>query len=113
MVRTGSVGRARRVGANAAHQGDRTGRAEGTGVPIAGASAATAGLNIRNSAFGVWNPWERQHDSSGRARKWMHAALSAAADAGFVYEATLAHDAQRYGAEARDRHRHIELASMG
>lgn len=76
-------------------------------------ATATAGLYTFSTVTGSWKLGEGRHDPSGRTRKRVHAALFAAADAGFVYGATLAHDAQLYGAEARDRHRNVELTSMG
>ena len=76
-------------------------------------ATATAGLYTFNTVTGVWNLWEGRHDPSGRLRKWIHAAMFVTADAGFVYGATLARDAQLYGQEYRERHRTVELTSIG
>ena len=73
----------------------------------------TAGLYTFNTVTGVMNLWEGRHDPSGRFRKLLHAAMFVTADAGFVYGATLAGDAQKYGQEFRDKHRTVELASIG
>lgn len=92
---------------------DQRGASDRVKIGHRAVASVTAGLYTFNTVTGIWNLWEGRHDPSGRTRKWVHAALFAAADAGFVYGATLAHDAQLYGAEARDRHRNVELASMG
>jgi hypothetical protein len=73
----------------------------------------TAGLYTFNTVTGVMNLWEGRNDPSGRFRKWLHAAMFVTADAGFIYGASLAGDAQKYGQEFREKHRNVELASIG
>lgn len=64
-----------------------------------------------NTVTGAWNLWESRREPEGRARRYLHAGLMAAAEAGFVYTATLAGDARLSDANARD-HRNAALASM-
>ncbi len=92
---------------------NQRGASDGVKIGHRAIATATAGLYTFNTVTGIWNLWEGRNDPSGRTRKWVHAALFAVADAGFVYGATLARDAQLYGAGARERHRNVELASMG
>ncbi len=76
-------------------------------------ATATAGIYTVNTVTGLMNLWEGRNDPSGRVKKWVHALSFAVADAGFVYGAYLAKDAQLYGQTYRDRHRTVELTSMG
>ena len=81
--------------------------------PTHRAVAFTIGaLFISNTVTGVWNLWESRQDPEGRALRWLHAGLMLAADAGFVYTATLADDAQN-SLDDREKHRNAALTSIG
>jgi hypothetical protein len=76
-----------------------------------------AGLFAVNTVTGAWNLWESRHDPAGRTRRWLHAALMFAADAGFVATGVTAPSPRRIllsGATVnRSTHRTIAIASMG
>ncbi len=76
-------------------------------------ATATAVIYTANTVTGLMNLWEGRNDPSSRVKKYLHAAMFVAADAGFVYGATLAGDAQKYGQEFRDKHRTVELTAIG
>jgi hypothetical protein len=58
-----------------------------------GVALALGGIFVTNTVTGVWNLWEARRVPAGRTRRILHTALMLAADAGFVYTATLAGDA--------------------
>ena len=58
-----------------------------------GVALALGGIFLTNTVTGAWNLWEARRVPDGRARRILHTALMLAADAGFVYTATLAGDA--------------------
>jgi hypothetical protein len=60
-----------------------------------GVALALGGIFVTNTVTGVWNLWEARRVPDGRTRRLLHTALMLAADAGFVYTATLAGDAGR------------------
>lgn len=67
-----------------------------------------------NTVTGVWNLIESRKEKRGRTQRFVHAALMVAADAGFLYTASLADvsdatDAQRQS----ERHRSAALLSIG
>ena len=72
-----------------------------------------------NTITGGWNLWDSRHESEGRARRFTHAALMFASDAGFVATASLAPEGEdrgerdREGSSSRNRHRTVALTSMG
>jgi hypothetical protein len=72
-----------------------------------------------NTVTGVWNLWDTRHEPEGRARRFTHAALMLAADAGFVATASLAPESEdrdegeREESSDRNRHRTVALTSMG
>jgi hypothetical protein len=68
-----------------------------------------------NTVTGVWNLWDSRHDPSGRARRYLHAALMLASDAGFVAAEASAPGRRRAVRDpgSRTRHRTIALTSMG
>lgn len=76
-----------------------------------------AGLFGVNTITGAWNLWESRQDPVGRARRYIHAALMFAADAGFVATGATAPSPRRIqfgGAPVNlNRHRTIAIASMG
>jgi hypothetical protein len=76
-----------------------------------------AGLFVVNTVTGAWNLWESRKDPAGRARRYIHAALMFAADAGFVATGSSAPSPRRIllsgSAVNLSRHRTIAIASMG
>ena len=78
-----------------------------------------------NTVTGVWNLWEGRKEPEGRARRFLHSALMLAADAGFLYTASLA--GENEGGEFGEggggaafesggdsiRHRNAALVSIG
>lgn len=77
-----------------------------------------------NTLTGVWNLWEGRKEPEGRARRFLHSALMIAADAGFLYTASLAEDDDEFefgedgGGSFRSgnrstRHRDAALVSIG
>ena len=85
-----------------------SGGSKGAHTLVAGGIAA---LFAVNTVTGLWNLWDARHDE-GAARRYLHAGLMLAADAGFLMTATSAESPaeSRSGAE---RHRNIALGSMG
>jgi len=73
------------------------------------------GLFAVNTVTGVWNLWDSRKDPTGRARRYIHAALMMAADAGFVATAAAAPGGRRFrtsGPAAANTHRTLAIASM-
>ena len=70
-----------------------------------------------NTVTGAWNLWDSRHETQGRARRFTHAALMLAADAGFVATASLApegeDEGEREDSNDRSRHRTVAITSMG
>jgi hypothetical protein len=64
-----------------------------------------------NTVTGVWNLWDSRHDPAGRTRRWLHAGLMLASDAGFVWTGTLADGAGHSPSDAR-LHRNAAIGSM-
>lgn len=73
------------------------------------------GLFVVNTATGVWNLWESRHDRNGRTRRWIHAGLMIAADAGFVATGATAPEDHDFanGGNTGATHRTLAIASMG
>lgn len=74
-----------------------------------------AGLFGVNTVTGLWNLWDSRKDPSGRARRYIHAALMLAADAGFVVTGSSAPSPRRIslsGPSLANRHRTLAIASM-
>ena len=75
-----------------------------------------AGLFAVNTVTGAWNLWDSRHDPAGRTRRWIHAALMFAADAGFVATGATAPSPRRILFSATpvnlSTHRAIAIASM-
>jgi hypothetical protein len=65
-----------------------------------------------NTVTGLWNLYDARHDPAGRTRRYLHALSMLAADAGFLYTASLAGDAQEEQSSA-NQHRNAALVSMG
>ena len=85
-----------------------SGGSKGAHTLVAGGIGVLFGVN---TVTGLWNLWDARHDD-GAARRYLHAGLMLAADAGFLLTATSAEDPEdsRSGAE---RHRDIALGSIG
>jgi hypothetical protein len=84
-------------------------------------SALTVGLAslfALNSVTGVWNLMEGRKDPNGGTRRWVHALLMLAADAGFVATGALAPDDEggedrgEGGGGNRSLHRNVAITSM-
>lgn len=78
---------------------------------------ALGGVFAANTITGAWNLWESRHQPAGRTRRLVHTALMLAADAGFVYTASLAGEAGREdegprSAEGGRKHRNAAIASI-
>lgn len=69
---------------------------EGSGAPLWAekvhkpAAYLVAGLFTLNTVTGLWNLAEANKVESGKNRRWVHAILMLAADAGFIYGASVA-----------------------
>jgi hypothetical protein len=76
-----------------------------------------AGLVAVNTVTGAWNLWYSRKDPAGRTRRWIHAALMFAADAGFVATGVTAPSPRRFllsgSTVNKSTHRTIAIASMG
>ena len=75
---------------------------------------AIGALFTVNSVTGVWNLVESRKEKRGRAKRFAHAALMIAADAGFLYTATLADVEGATDAQQQSKkHRNVALMSIG
>jgi hypothetical protein len=84
--------------------------------PHQAVATGIAGLFGVNTITGVWNLWDARKDPDDRVRRYVHAALMIASDAGFVATAASAPDDDRFGTQpgvAARRHRGIAAASIG
>lgn len=71
-----------------------------------------AALFTVNTVTGVWNLWDSRSNPKGRTRRWIHAGLMLASDAGFTYAGVkLGPDATRSRAK-QTQHRRVALISM-
>ncbi|MBL8981374.1 MAG: hypothetical protein JNL26_04280 [Gemmatimonadetes bacterium] len=85
------------------------------------AVASTIGvLFAANTVTGLWNLWDARRDPNGRGKRLVHSALLLAADAGFLYTASLADDddgdeGERGGTRGNRAtdHRNAALVSIG
>ena len=80
------------------------------------AALGVAGLFGVNTVTGAWNLWDSRKDPAGRARRYIHAALMLAADAGFVAVGATAPSPRRLRlGEPVDLgvHRRLAILSMG
>lgn len=87
----------------------------GTRTAHSVAAIGVIGLFGLNTVTGVWNLWDSRHDPGGKARRYLHAALMLAADAGFVATEASAPGRRRVARDpsSRTRHRTLALTSMG
>lgn len=77
--------------------------------------ALTGGLEALfavNTVTGLWNLYDSRHEPAGRTKRVVHSILMLAADAGFMYTASLAADDRR-STTANEKHRSAALTSMG
>jgi hypothetical protein len=72
------------------------------------------GLFVVNTVTGVWNLWESRHDRNDRTRRWLHAGMMIAADAGFVATGASApgHRSFENGTNTGATHQTLAIASM-
>lgn len=84
------------------------------------AAYALAGVFTVNTVTGLWNLAESGGVKQGKTRRWVHAILMLAADAGFVYGASIAPSTEDIDARiaAGERggwtpHKRVTMASMG
>jgi hypothetical protein len=68
-------------------------------------------LFATNTATGGWNLWDSRHETAGRTRRYVHAGLLIASDAGFIWAGSEAHAAHQSISGAR-RHRDIAIGSI-
>lgn len=64
-----------------------------------------------NTVTGVWNLWESRSDPADRTRRWLHASLMLASDAGFLWTGAIGHHSRTV--DARQRHKNVALVSIG
>ena len=95
--------------------GDTTRNAPSRG-PHQAVALGIAGLFAVNTVTGGWNLWDARKDPNGRLRRYIHAALMIASDAGFVATGASAPGGQSRGQSNRlaleRTHRGIAVASM-
>jgi hypothetical protein len=95
---------------------NRPGASESLRSAHGAVAGAVAGLFVVNTVTGVWNLWDSRRDPAGRTRRYIHAALMLAADAGFAWTGALAPDDDEGGlpsnAGRRNMHRTVAISSM-
>jgi len=79
-----------------------------THVGVAGALGV---LFTVNTVTGAWNLWDSRQDPAGRTRRYVHAGLMAAADAGFLWAGAIGGDAG-HGTDGGRHHRNVALGSI-
>ena len=79
-----------------------------THVGVAGALGV---LFTVNTVTGAWNLWDSRSDPAGRTRRYVHAGLMLAADAGFLWTGAIGGDAD-HGSDAGRHHRNVALGSI-
>ncbi len=74
-----------------------------------------AGLFGVNTITGAWNLWDSRKNPEGRLKRWIHASLMIASDAGFVATGATAPGRRRLATDpgAARAHRTIAIASIG
>jgi len=77
--------------------------------------AGLIGVFGLNTVTGTWNLWDSRHDSPGRARRYVHAALMLLSDAGFVATEMTApgRDEAVTNPSKKRLHRTLAITSMG
>lgn len=81
-------------------------------------ATALGALFTLNTVTGVWNLWDARHDPNDRVRRYLHAGLMLAADAGFTATALMTphRGFRQFGPSPADNantHRALALSSMG
>ncbi len=79
-----------------------------THVGVAGALGV---LFTVNTVTGAWNLWDSRQDPAGRTRRYVHAGLMAAADAGFLWAGAIGGDAS-HGSDGGRHHRNVAVGSI-
>lgn len=96
---------------------DSTNARGGTRSAHSAVALGIAGLFTVNTVTGAWNLWAARKEPAGRLRRYVHAVLMMASDAGFVWTGASAPEGEsrRFGGgnDDRSRHRTIAIASMG
>lgn len=64
-----------------------------------------------NTVTGAWNLWESRSDPADRTRRWIHATLMLASDAGFVWTGAIGGDSRT--SNSRQLHKTVALTSIG
>jgi hypothetical protein len=64
-----------------------------------------------NTVTGALNLWESRNDPADRARRWIHASLMLASDAGFVWTGAVAGGS--HTSDQRQLHKNVALTSIG
>lgn len=103
------------VAGNQLYQADKSGAVRPSWAKSThGLGAAAIGTVFTlETVTGLWNLWESRGNEVGRTRRFAHAALLLASDAGFTYSGIkLASDAKN-DSDARDKHRNLAYYSMG
>ncbi len=79
-------------------------------------AAAIGGLFGLNTVTGAWNLWDSRKDPAGRTRRYIHAALMFASDAGFVATGTITPHHRRLQVtqdpSRQSLHRTLAISSM-
>jgi hypothetical protein len=76
-----------------------------------GVALGVGALFTVNTVTGVLNLWESRSDPADRTRRWLHASLMLASDAGFVWTGAIGQNSRT--SDARQRHKNVALASIG
>ena len=63
-----------------------------------------------NTVTGLWNLWDSRQDPSDRARRWIHASLMLASDAGFVWTGAVGGNSRT--SDSRQLHKNVALSSI-
>ncbi|MGH7582745.1 MAG: hypothetical protein ACREL5_05925 [Gemmatimonadales bacterium] len=77
-------------------------------------NALAAGIGVLfavNTVTGVWNLVEARHDPNGRTRRWLHSLTMLAADAGFLWTASLGGQA-KHTTNGASNHRAVAIGSF-
>ncbi len=65
-----------------------------------------------NTVTGLWNLWEGRNDENGRTKRFAHALLMLASDAGFVATFATAPEGRSNTTDQRNTHRTMALTSL-
>lgn len=76
-----------------------------------GVALGVGALFTVNTVTGLWNLWDSRADPSDRTRKWLHAGLMIASDAGFMWTGAIGGNSRT--SDSRQQHKNVALASIG